>query len=80
MPMRFLLPILIKGFPMNVQYDYPRMILQTTVRIPTVNCRDERRSETLADDVARRAIVERAIRALERQRELARRQGVGRYD
>lgn len=80
MPMRFLVSDLIRGFPMNVQYDYPRMMLQTTVRISTTTCWDERRSQTFDDELARRAIVEQGIRALERQREFARRQGLARYD
>lgn len=63
---------------MNVQHEYHCTILQTMVLIPTLRWADERRSD--ADDLARRAIVERAIRALERQRELVCRQGLARYD
>lgn len=60
--------------------DHSGVFLHARLRVPASTCRDDDRSDTLAEEPARRAIVERGIRALQRQRELARRQGLIRND
>jgi hypothetical protein len=60
--------------------DDSRIFPLTPIRIPAPGCGDESRPGTPAEEYAWRAVVERAVRALDRQRELARRQGLARYD
>ncbi len=65
---------------MNVQVVDPKVFAEAKTRVPAADGRDKCRSEALAEDLTRVAQTERAIRAIERQRELAQRQGLARYD
>lgn len=62
------------------QQTFPKVLVEVKVLARAATDRAQRRSETLAEDLERLALAERGVRALERQRELARRQGLARYD
>lgn len=65
---------------MNGQQTFPKRLVEVKVLPQAATERAQRRSETLAEELEHVTRLERAIRALERQRELARRQGLARYD